>query len=139
MNARSTSRRQPCGLTEASVRLGQAKAYLRVAELAATGSAGDAWPAVCAGSAVLAGIAAADAITCQRIGRRHRGQNHTGATTVLREALGLPESRHLENALQRLLALKDEAHYGLRTVSESDARLATRWARTLVDWAVENL
>lgn len=140
MNAKPTGRRQQCGKTEAKSRLAHAKAFLLVADLVSDDPAMDAWVVVCAGDAVLAGIAASDAITCGRIAERHRGQDHNKAVTVLREALGdHPESRKLTNAFQRLLAIKDESHYGLRAVSESSALAAVKWARILVEWADKNL
>jgi len=41
---------------------------------------------VAAGNAVLAGIAASDAICCVRLGCRHRGEDHRGATELLKTA-----------------------------------------------------
>lgn len=52
-----------CGAEEARLRVEQAEAYLVAADLA-TGESGGAWGTVAAGNAVLAGIAASDAICC---------------------------------------------------------------------------
>jgi hypothetical protein len=48
---------------------------------------------VAAGLAVLAGVAASDAICCVRLGKRHRGEDHRGAATLLAEAV--PDGRKL--------------------------------------------
>lgn len=44
-------------------------------------------PGVAAGLAVLAGIAAADAVCAARLGRIHRGDDHRGAADLLRQAV----------------------------------------------------
>ena len=41
--------------------------------------------------------------------------------------------------LERLLGLKDTAHYGATLVAPANANLAVRWARLLVDRAQEEL
>ncbi len=92
---------------------------------------------VTAGLAVLAGIAASDAICCVRLGHYHRGEDHRGATDLLRTAS--PDGRELGTRLQRLLGLKDSAHYGVTLITAANASNAVHWARHLVERAQEEL
>jgi hypothetical protein len=86
-----------------------ARAYLETAELVAN-ERRQGFSNVTAGLAVLAGIAASDAICCVRLGRYHRGDDHRRATELLETAT--PDGRDLAVRLERLLGLKDTAHYG---------------------------
>ncbi|HEY1734614.1 MAG TPA: hypothetical protein VGG23_09215 [Acidimicrobiales bacterium] len=92
---------------------------------------------VAAGDAVLAGIAASDAICCTKIGRRHRGDDHRGASELLKTAT--PDGSRLATTLSRLLDLKNEAHYGVMVVSARKALDAVRWATTLVNRATDEI
>jgi hypothetical protein len=88
-------------------------------------------------AAVLAGIAAADAACCKALGERSRSQDHRDAVNVVRDvAPGGPDAA---KALSRLLALKDEAHYGFDDVGGQKLEHALRWARALVQFADETL
>ena len=53
-----------------------------------------------------------------------------GAADLLAEAV--PDGQKLGETLRRLLTLKDEAHYGVITVSARKARDAANWASKLV-------
>jgi hypothetical protein len=90
---------------------------------------------VAAGLAVLAGIAASDAICGIRLGRIHRGEDHQGAQDMLRKAT--PDGDRLAAQLGRLLSLKDAAHYGVQVISSRNATDATKWASRLVERARE--
>lgn len=125
----------PCGLADATARLRTAQAYLDVAELVVGERDRDEYLNVAAGLAVLAGIAASDAICCARLGRRHRGDSHRSAADVLRQAT--PDGAELAVPLLRLLDLKDAAHYGVMIVAARKGRDALRWAGRLVDRARE--
>ena len=92
-----------------------------------------ATPSVAAALAVLAGIAASDAACCARLGRRPRGQDHATATTLLRTVL--PHGEAMAKDLTRLLAAKDESHYGLALVDRAKARRLVGCARRLMDLA----
>lgn len=70
------------GPGEAAARLGMALAYLETAQLADSEHR-EGFSNVTAGLAVLAGIAASDAICCVRLGRYHRGDDHRQATELL--------------------------------------------------------
>jgi hypothetical protein len=66
--------------------------------------------------AVLAGIAAGDAICGHDLGECARGQDHRQAVTLLRTVRGTEDAGA---ALGRLLDLKDAAHYGPDVTSAS--------------------
>ena len=111
-------------------------AYLEVAELVLDDDAA-AMPGVAAGLAVLAGMAASDAICARRLSLIHRGDDHRAAAGLL--ATATPDGAKLSQVLRRLIDVKDEAHYGLTLVSPRKARDAVRRARTLVTRAVEEV
>lgn len=121
---------------DARTRGRSARAYIEVAELV-LGEADAAMPGVAAGLAVLAGIAASDAICTARLQQIHRGDDHRGASDLL--AQSTPDGQKLAATFKRLIDLKDEAHYGLTLVSASKARTAVRWAGMLVVRANEEL
>lgn len=120
---------------EAKKRAAIAMAYLEAAECILKERSGlkEANLSVAAGNAVLAGIAASDAICGQRLRKVHRGDDHRGAIDLLRNAV--PDGRQLSTKLGRLLDLKDEAHYGILFVSGRKASDAIRTARMLVERA----
>ncbi len=113
-----------------------ARAYLETAELVAN-ERRQGFSNVTAGLGVLAGIAASDAICRVRLGRYHRGDDHRRATELLETAT--PDGRDLAVRLERLLGLKDTAHYGAALVAHPNANLAIRWARQLASRAQEEL
>lgn len=80
--------------------------------------------------AVLAGIAAADAACCAALGRRARGQGHDEAIPLARTIQ--PDGEAMARDLARLLALKDDAQYGVLVLSPARARSAVGWARRIV-------
>lgn len=127
------SRTSPCGAAEGRTRLRTAQAYLETAGSILEERDRDEYLNVAAGLAVLAGIAACDAICCTRLGYRHRGDDHRGAAEVLRRAT--PDGAELARTLLRLLDLKDAAHYGVMVVAARKARDALRWSTHLVEKA----
>jgi hypothetical protein len=120
----------------ARTRAQAAVAYLEVANLVLDDDS-TAMPGVAAGLAVLAGIAASDAICARRLGLIHRGDDHRAASGLL--ATATPDGAKLSQVFRRLIDIKDEAHYGLTLVSSRKARDAVRWAQTLVSRAAEEL
>lgn len=129
MAAARGTRTQPCGPAEARVRSAQARNFLDTAELI-TGEDDDlATPGTVAALAVLAGIAAADALCCMNLGRRCRGQDHREATRLVEQVE--PDGRALSRALARLLEIKDGAHYGTVYSTPARAEAAIRHATTL--------
>jgi hypothetical protein len=107
-----------------------AEKYLDVAELAATedGTAIN----VAVGVAVLAGIAAGDAICIAAIGERYAGQEHAAAAELLGRV-----DKVLGGQLRDLVDLKPGSHYGSSLLSVRDRTRALRAARTLVEAARE--
>lgn len=123
-----------CGRPQATARLAHARKFLDAAELIATDiDADEANASVAASLAVLAGIAAADAACCTRLGRRSRSQDHHDAERLLTEVV--PGGRDAAKELRRLLDLKDTAQYGVMHVSTTELRAALRRARSLVRFA----
>jgi hypothetical protein len=114
-----------------------AEAYLETAELVLGESSRQEFSNVAAGLAVLAGIAASDAICCARLGRHHRGDDHRGAAGLLEQAV--PDGSKLATSLGRLLDVKDSAHYGVSLMETRAADNATRWARRLAERAREEV
>lgn len=127
------SRTAACDVAEGRTRFRTAQAYLNVAASVLDEGDRDEYLNVAAGLAVLAGIAASDAICCIRLGCRHHGDDHRGAAELLRTAT--PDGGELAKTLLKLLDLKDAAHYGVLVVASRKARDAVRWSGRLVDRA----
>jgi hypothetical protein len=126
------TRQAPCGPIEAARKARLARAYLDLAEQAA-GQDSDEARNVAAGNAVLAAIAASDALTCLRLGRHSRGQAHQEATALLRTVR--PDGPRLAKDLSTTLGVKDAAHYGSVFVSAATLRTTLRAATRLVESA----
>lgn len=86
------------------------------------------------GCAVLAAIAAADAICCMRLGRRSRDKYHHAAERLLREVT--PEGPALAKDLASVLGEKDTMQYGTGLVNAERHLRLLRAARRLVESAV---
>jgi hypothetical protein len=130
------ARTSPCNRAEARARLRIAEAYLKTAGTVLEERGGDdMYLNVAAGLAILAGIAASDAICGARLGRIPRGDDHHGAEDLLRTAT--PDGPKLATDLRRLLSLKDAAHYGVMVVATRKATDAKRQAGRLVARANE--
>jgi len=119
------------------MRLRIARAYLESAGQVLEERGRDEYLNVVSGVAVLAGIAASDAICGIRLGCLHRGDDHRGAADLLRTAT--PDGAKLATMLGRLLSLKDAAHYGVPVVSARKASDARKWAAQLVERAEEEI
>lgn len=106
-----------------------AEKYLEVADVVAVedGTAVN----VCVGLAVLAGIAASDAICLTATGERYSGTDHAAAAELLGR-VDAPMGKHL----RRLVALKPASHYGERLLDGTDRAAALRAAQALVSEAV---
>src|ERR671914_802097 len=129
---RRMTRQAPCGSAEARRRARMARTYLDVAEqpdLVETDEARN----VAAGNAVLAAIAAADALSCLRLGRHSRGQAHQEATALLRTIR--PNGAALAKDLHTALGVKEAAHYGSGLISAASLKSTLRAAGRLVEAA----
>ncbi len=138
MSRRATKdrRSRPCDASDARKRLADAEKYLEVAELVASEDSLESHN-VAAGLAVLAGIAAADAACCKALGESSRGPDHRDAATFLRRIT--PGGEAAANDFERLVGLKDKAHYSFLNVSGQDRTGAIRRTSQLVEFAREVL
>lgn len=115
---------------QAKTRRRIAQKYLEVAEIVADedGTAVN----VCVGLAVLAGIAAGDAICIVATGERYAGTDHAAAAELLRRV-----DSDLGQQLRRLIEFKPGSHYGDRLLTSGDRKSALHSARVLVLAAIE--
>lgn len=136
-------RRRPCESADARIRLRHAEAFFATAELVAfeEGKPPDYdYNHVAAGIAVLAAIAASDALCCELLGERARGQNHRQAVEVLEQvrfgdgspAVQQRRTRELGRALATALDVKDESHYGARMLTHQQVTRVMRAAEKLL-------
>jgi hypothetical protein len=135
MSPRAGSRVTPCTASDARARSRKAESFITGAELVLEmGDDADLdLPAVAAALAVLAGIAAADAACCSALGEHARGQDHQQAVRLLGTVA--PNGTQMAKDLKRLLDRKDNAHYGVITTTENEARDMLTWAQRLVTGA----
>jgi hypothetical protein len=122
--SRGAGRRKPCDVTDARARLAKAEQFLTVAELAQTD------PGVRSAETSLlvdAGIAAADAICCVRLGQRSADGNHAAAVELV-------ASVDIEAAkrLRTLLSIKSLAQYDTDDPSAQKLTAVRRAAQALV-------
>ena len=110
---------------EAFTRRRIAEKYLEVAELAATedGIANN----VAIGLAVLAGIAAGDAICIAAVRERYSGKDHLTAAHFLQRI-----DKASGDELLTLIELKSVSHYGFEVLGDRQRTRAMRAARSLV-------
>ncbi len=118
------------GTAEARARRKIAQKYFEVADVVATedGAAIN----ICIGLAVLAGIAASDAICIAAIGERYSGHDHAGAADLISRV-----DASLGRRLRQLVDLKPGSHYGDALLSTADRKNALRSAQILVEAAAE--
>lgn len=127
-----TARERPCDHKRAAARTAVAREYSMLAELVATEDRQFAHNAA-AGNAVLAAIAASDAICCLRLGRYYAGEDHRSAARLLEKVQ--PDGHGLATDLAKVLAIKDQVHYSGDPIPESRLRSVLRSASRLVETA----
>jgi hypothetical protein len=128
----TTVKTRTCTTGESRKRLSAARKFLEAAEL----FLGDVDPEgrrVAVSNAVLAGIAAADAMCCARLGKHAVGDDHRTAADLVR-GIG-PGGAEASKALIALLGIKHKAQYQASPVGRGDAKAAVRRARALVTTA----
>jgi hypothetical protein len=133
---RSKTRTEQCRAADARSRLDDARQQLAYSELHGK----DSTPAerkASVATAVLAGIAAADAACCHVLGERSRSENHLDAVALVRQVV--PGGPDAAKRLQRLLSLKDESQYGFGGLGVQKHESAIRQARALVEFATRTL
>lgn len=123
---------RPMSKTEGAARRRIAAKYLEVAEIAATEDGESVNVAV--GIAVLAGIAASDAICAAALGERYAGQDHAAAVQVLKRV-----DAALARTLKKLVDMKPGSHYADALLSPADRDRAIRAASDLVQAARERI
>jgi hypothetical protein len=131
MMIRARGKVERCSKADAKIRVDHARLYLTVAQTVLIAEPGEE-ATVATGNAVLAAIAAADAICCASAGSRFRGQDHAGAADYLEKVTG---DKKLATTLRDVVNLKDLGHYGLGNVAAARAKSAIRKARQLVEEA----
>jgi hypothetical protein len=100
---------------------------------------------VAADNAVLAAIAASDAVCCRLLGERSRGQDHREAVTLLEQLRFGPgsssdQARHAKGLAQApatALDLKDDSHYGTLMIGGPEPARLIRAAEKQVSAATE--
>lgn len=128
------TRTQPCGESQARQRLARARSFLEVAELTADENDPSLeYGSAAASIAILAGIAAADAVCCQELKRRSRSDSHYDAEHLLVQVK--PGGKRAAAHLRRLIKLKDSAHYGYISVTAPELKRSLRQATDLVTFA----
>ena len=126
------SRTSGCTKHDARNRLVQAGASLDAARLELDNNE-PGWRNVSASNAVLAGIAAADAVCCHALGKRANGQNHNDAVHLLET---VPHNGPtMAKLLTRLLSSKSLSQYGLEFMTRPQADRLVKTASDLVDQA----
>ncbi|BAK33409.1 hypothetical protein MLP_03950 [Microlunatus phosphovorus NM-1] len=128
MSPRHSGRIVDCTPSESRTRRDHARAFLEVAELVLTEERREAH--VAAALAVLAGIAAADAICGLNLGKWSRGQDHRQAVDLLNEVALHDHS--LPTKLGRLVADKDAVHYSPNLITVDRAKTMVRLATALL-------
>lgn len=133
--SRRAARTEPVNRGQARVLADRASALVDAAELLLDDDGADvsAWHSAATAVAVIAGIAAADAICAVALGERSRSQDHRVAVEMLKEAVpGNPEPGR---ALSGLLDLKDQSQYGYTLIKREQATGAVRRGRLLLEVA----
>jgi hypothetical protein len=133
MTPRAHSRTVPCNRQQAGQRLRQAEGFLRWAQAALADKENEVNLDVAASLAVLAGVAASDALCGKVLGHYSRGQSHVDAANLMRSIK--PEGTDLASKFRQLVANKDDAQYAPETMRESSAKSAVRLAADLVSAA----
>ncbi len=115
---------------EVLARAEHARAYLLVADLVRVDASITGRNNILGAIAVLAGIAASDAICGKALGARSVGVAHAEAVDLLRRAT--PPQSKAASALGRLLASKTDTQYSAHLVSSAKARELFKAAEQLV-------
>ncbi|WP_448058976.1 hypothetical protein [Cellulomonas hominis] len=114
---------------EVGVRAEAARKFLEVAEMVHADPTDSGYPQVTGSLAVLAGIAASDAVCGHVLGQRAQGQDHGQAVDVLGS---FREGGPLATTLGRLLAQKSNVQYGTSYLTHARAASMLEQARRMV-------
>jgi len=122
-----------CGPEQAKNRLDVAKQYQELAHLKAKEKLGAARN-VAAGNAVLAGIAASDAICCWRLGERSSSSSHSDAVGLLAKL-----DKKLAKHLSILIGDKTTSHYGEKFIGVETLKSCLRAMDQLISAATREV
>lgn len=128
MNPRNVGRVADMTTADVRVRADASRKFLEVARMVAEDD-DTSYRLVCASLAVLAGIAAGDAICGHALKQRSRGQDHHQAVDLLRTVRNAGPAA---KALSTLLDIKDAAQYGTAGLSADKTAQALRAAEAVV-------
>lgn len=126
---RGTARRAGCNDAYADARLNKAEAFALAAGLDPLSNDGPT-RSVAVSNAVLAGIAAADSITCRTLRQRSASGNHADAIDLLRQAPG--QAQDAGTYLIALVNVKNKARYEDRNPSVPETKRALRAMGSLI-------
>jgi len=126
---RRPARRKQVDRAFARARCERARGFLDAARVIDARPEADA--NACVSNAVLAGIAAGDAICAAALGEISASQNHADAADLLATV-----DRDLGRKLASLIGLKAQSQYGAELISAANRRVAVRYAAVLVEAAV---
>ena len=126
---RGTARRAGCNDAYADARLNKAEAFALAAGLDPLSNDGPT-RSVAVSNAVLAGIAAADSITCRTLRQRSASGNHADAIDLLRQAPG--QAQDAGTYLIALVNVKNKAQYEDRNPSVPETKRALRAMGSLI-------
>ncbi len=122
---------RPVDRAHADVRLSDARAFLRQADISLQLIDGPRRGTTAVSSAVLAGIAASDAACALALGTVSAGA-HDQAVRLLARVSG---SNAAVRDLSRLVAIKTAAQYTGKSMTEREARAAMARAQRLIEFA----
>ena len=122
-----------CGPVQAKNRLDVAKHYQELAHLKAKEKQGAARN-VAVGNAVLAGIAASDALCCWHLGERSSSSSHSDSVALLAKF-----DKKLAKHLSILIGDKTSSHYGERFIGVETLKSCLRAMDQLVSAAIREV
>lgn len=114
-------------------RLAAARAFMGQARQTEESAANEYERAAALSSAILAAIAAADAVCTLRLGQVWKGE-HTQVHTLLRQVKGADQAA---NALRRVVGQKTQVQYQAKSVSPAMLTSSLRQAQIVIDYAEE--
>ena len=131
MMARKGAKTSTCGKPSAKARLDIAREYQELAHAKSESDSGATRNAI-AGNAILAGIAAADAICCMRLGERSTSSDHSDAVVLLAKVDPV-----MAQKLSTLIGSKSASHYGENFIGSESLKSCLRAMDQLIDSATK--
>ncbi|MEN8040771.1 MAG: hypothetical protein ABFR95_04640 [Actinomycetota bacterium] len=126
-------RTSPCTRQHAVNRLSQAESFAELATIVDPGRDPGPDRSAAVANAVLAAIAAADALCCARLGVHAAGNDHREAVRLLKDVAEV--GAETATALSTLLGLKQKAQYGATDPSAGETVRAVRAMQQIIEFA----